>query len=182
LSDGEQASDYDGADENFLELILAESDKRIAAQLQIMLANDSRSNGLLAAAATLAAGAFAVAGSQLGKDGNLELLVGASVFAIVASFAAIAAVWALWPVGVDVQGWSPRLFVPDISKQKSSLDVKKSIASYNQTKIDDNDKRNKNLSVRTRVAMICVVAAPIFSGISLILIACVAALGTGCTQ
>jgi hypothetical protein len=169
LSKGDQAADYKGADEKLLTLIVDESDKRIGAQVQIMLANDARSNGLLAAAATLAGAAYAVAAAQLGKDGNFALLVGATVFAVMATAAAMVAVWALWPVGVDVQGWSPRLFVSNIEDQTPYLTVQAEIAALNQSKLDDNDRCNKSLADRTRLTMTLVASAPVLGAVALVL-------------
>jgi hypothetical protein len=167
MSDGERADDYAGADLDFLRFLASESDKRVAAQLQVMLANDQRANGILAAAATLAAGGFAVAGTQTGKDGNPHLLAASIIFGIVASVAAIAAIWTLWPASVDIQGWSPRLFVGDLAKKKSPDLIAAEIAAHNQTKIAGNDRCNAELARRVKVAMIMLAASPAAGAVAL---------------
>lgn len=169
MSKGEQAQDYAGAAAPTLELILCEGDKRISAQVQLMLANDLRANGILAASATLAAAGFAVAGAQIGPTGNPHLLAAASLFAGFAALAALAALWALWPTGVDVQGWSPRLFVGDIAEKKTLGRIRAEMIAMNQTKIAANDRCNYRLAFRIRAAMVCLAVAPLFSGAALLL-------------
>jgi hypothetical protein len=167
MSDGERAEDYAGADAELLKLLASESDKRVAAQLQVMLANDLRANGILAAAATLAAAGYAVAGTQLGKDGNAHLLAASIAFAVLASAAAIAAIWTLWPAPVEVQGWSPRLFVGDIATKKSPDRIAAEIVAFNQEKIAANDRCNTKLALRAKVTMLLLCAAPIAGGLAL---------------
>lgn len=164
----EKPDAYVGAQADVLELIVGESDKRISAQVQLMLANDSRANGILAASATLGAAGYAVAGAQLGIDGNIHLLIGAGAFALLATFATLAALWALWPIGVDIQGWSPRLFIGDVTEKKDLHQLKADVAALNQEKIRGNDKCNKDLSKRIRVAMSLLVAAPIVGALALL--------------
>jgi hypothetical protein len=168
VSKGENADDFAGASAEVLDLIVCESDKRVAAQVQLMLANDQRANGILAAAATLAAAGLAVAGTQLGTDANWRLLSAATVFASLATMAAMAAVWALWPKGVEIQGWSPRLFVDDVRAKKDPLRMSAEIAALNQQKIAGNDLCNASLSRRIKVAMALLVAAPFGSALVLL--------------
>lgn len=181
MSNGDRAEDYVGADADLLAQILVESDKRISAQVQIMLANDTRSIGILAAAATLAGAGFALAGTEMGKDGYGPLLVASIVFGLAASASAVAAVWALWPVGLDVPGWSPRLFVPDIAAWRPHLAIQRSIAALNQRKIADNDACNAKLGGRTRLAMILLCAAPI-AGASALLVSILCKAGVPSTH
>ena len=163
-----KADDLDGAEAGVLILIVEESDKRIGAQVQLMLANDLRANGILAAAATLSAGAFALAASQLGRDGNAHILAASVAIALLAMASGVGATWALWPTGVDIQGWSPHLFVPDIEAKKSAHRIKAEIAAHNQKKLIDNDACNKKLTRRIRVAMLLLAASPLAGGSALL--------------
>ena len=167
MSAGERMEDYAGAEPELLRLLASESDKRVAAQLQVMLANDLRANGILAAAATLAAAGYAVAGTQLGHDGNSHLLAAAIAFAVLASISAISAIWTLWPAPVEVQGWSPRLFVGDIADKKPFERVTAEIVAFNQEKIASNDACNKLLARRAKVTMVLLCASPIAGGLAL---------------
>jgi hypothetical protein len=164
-----KADDLDGAEAGVLDLIVEESDKRIGAQVQLMLANDLRANGILAAAATLAAGAFALAASQLGKDGNTHILAASVAVAVLALAATIAATWSLLPKPVDVQGWSPHLFVLDIQAKKSAHRIKAEIAALNQEKLNANEILNKELARRIRWAMGYLAASPVAGGVVLLI-------------
>lgn len=175
MSKGDRAEDYASADSSVLGLIAQESDKRIAAQVQIMLASDTRSNAVLAAAATLAAAGYAVAGSQLSPNGNYPLLIGASAFALMATAAAISAIWALWPTGVEVPGWSPRLFTGDIREKKTIEQILAEIVAHNETKIAENEACNRKLAQRARTTMFLLGLAPIVGALTLLVFSLIAA-------
>ena len=147
------------ATDDSLDLIVQESDKRIAAQVQVMLATDSRSNALLAAGTALAAASFGVAASQYQSQQFSPLVVGAVVTATTAAVAAALAVWALWPRGVETSGWSPILFLPDLRASKSKKQILAEIAAHNQAKIDGNTKCNMSIANRARATMIVLIIA-----------------------
>ena len=169
MSDDLKATDLAPASEKTLRVIVEESDKRIAAQVQVMLATDSRSNTLLSAAAALAAAAFGVAASQYPTQGLSPLVVGSAVFALSAAIAALAAVHALWPADIDVQGWSPKLFVEDLASAKSNHDLLTEIAALNQSKSDGNARCNKMIAGRVKRSMAALALAPIFGALAAIL-------------
>ena len=98
------------AEDQTLDFIIKESDKRVTAQIQIMIAKDSRSSTLLSVSITLASAAFGVAVSQYSPNKTSPLAAGAVVVALISAFASFAAIWALWPKDMNVQGWSPQLF------------------------------------------------------------------------
>jgi hypothetical protein len=169
LSKGDRATDYDGAEDEVLKLIAHESDKRIAAQVQIMLASDTRSNALLAAAATMAAAGYAFAGSQSLSNGNYALSIGASVFGVISTMAAIAAIWSLWPADLEAQGWSPKLFVEDIKNSKSLQIILQEIVALNERKIIENEKVNLKISGRVKLTTILLGLAPVIGALTVLL-------------
>jgi hypothetical protein len=171
MSNGESASDYIGAPQGVLKLVLDESDKRIAAQVQLMLASDLRSNGLLAASATLAGAAFTVVGALIDTKTHVSLLVAAAAFGGLATLAAAAAIWALWPMPVDIQGWSPAKLAGDIAKNKPEAQIWAEIVALNQAKIAGNDACNRKLSRRARVTMLLLLGAPVAAALVLIVAA-----------
>jgi hypothetical protein len=161
-----KAADLAGASEETLNLIVQESDKRIAAQVQLLIAKDSRSNTLLSASAALAAAAFGVAASQATTQGYSPLVLGSIAFAVFAAAAAVAAVVALWPVNIELQGWSPRLFKEDVAISKPHKDVLTEVAAFNEQKIAGNDKANKTAASRATIAMALLAAAPIAGSVA----------------
>jgi hypothetical protein len=171
MSNGESASEYVGAPEDVLKRVLDESDKRIAAQVQLMLAGDLRANGLLAASATLAGAAFTVVGALIETKTHVSLLIAAAVFGGFATLAAGAAIWALWPKGVDIQGWSPVKFTGDIAKKKPGAQIWAEMVALNQAKLVGNDRCMDVLATRARAAMILLIAAPISAAAVLLLAA-----------
>jgi hypothetical protein len=167
MSKGDKAADYLGADAEVLKVILDESDKRIGAQVQLMLAGDLRANGLLAASATLAAAGFAVGGSQMGFDGNEALRDASWWFGGFSTVAAAAAIWTIWPKAIHIQGWSPAQFVDDIAKKKTPSQVRAEITAHNQSKLTGNDACIRTLTRRARTAMVLLALAPVSAAVAL---------------
>ncbi len=160
MSQGVQASDLQGASPETLKMILEEGDKRVAAQAEVMLAADARSNGILAASTALAAAGFAVAADQVG-EASAVLFIAAATFACVTTLSALAAVWALWPEFLNVPGWSPRLFVEDIARGKTDQQIAAEMAALAQSKIDENEICNRKLAKRSKAAMLLLAAGPL---------------------
>ncbi len=161
MSNDMKAAEFAAADSQTLALIVHESDKRIAALVQVLLATDSRSNTLLSATSALAAAAFGVAASQYPTQGLSPLVLGSAVFATCAASAAIAAVRALWPTEVDIQGWGPARFRSDLAAAKPYDLLLAEIAVHNQAKIDQNVQCNAMIADRVRLTMILLASAPL---------------------
>ena len=159
-------AELSAADPATLAFIVQESDKRIAAQVQLMLAADTRSNTLLSVATALSAAAVAVAAGQPLSTGLTPLAAGALAFAAGAAASAAASAWALSPILVDIAGWSPRLFVGDIAARKSPELVLAEVAVQNQRKIDANILAGDRIIVRTRLAMILLASAPVIAALA----------------
>jgi len=166
LSADLKASDLVGAAESTLKLVVEESDKRLAAQVQVMLAVDSRSNTLLSVAVTLAAGSFGIAASQVTDHGLSPLVVGATGLSATSLAAAVFAVVALLPRHLHTAGWSPGLFKSDIEKGKTHKAILAEMAAHNQSKINENAECNKTISRHVVWSMRFLVAAP-FAGAAL---------------
>lgn len=150
---------YAAAEDGLLDLILAESDKRVAAQVQLMLAADQRANGLLAGCITLAAAGGGFAISQL-KDGKLDPFFYASLcFSIVEALAAVSALMALWPEPLKPQGWAPGMFATDLNKKTKS--VKAEIAQFMQERIESNRQCASKLARRVKWAMLLAAEGPL---------------------
>lgn len=146
-----------------VDLVLAESDKRIAAQIQVMLAADARSVGLLAASSTLAAAGLAVSASQISPSGNAALLVAAASFTAASVASSLTCAWALNPEHVNIVGWSPTLFEHDIKSGKSFDVIKAEMIALNQEKMDENARTNSKISRRVRIAVALLALAPVFA-------------------
>jgi hypothetical protein len=160
LSDDLKASDLAGATESTLKLVVEESDKRLAAQVQVMLAVDSRSNSLLSVSATLASAAFGVAAAQVSGKGLSPLVVGAAGLSATALAAAFFAISALRPRALHTAGWSPVRFKGDIEKGKSATAILAEMAAHNQSKINENTTCNATISKRVEWAMRFLAGAP----------------------
>jgi hypothetical protein len=161
VSDDLKAADLTPESPETLLVILQESDRRISAQVQVMLATDSRSNTLLSASTALAAGAFGVAASQYPTGGFSPLVVGAAAFATAATVGAFAAMWALWPEAIQLQGWSPRYLAPDVTEKKAHQVILAEMTVFNQEKISHNDRCNTKISNRGRLAILALASAPL---------------------
>lgn len=159
-------AEFASAHTDTLALVVQESDKRIAAQVQVMLASDSRSNTLLSASTALAAAAFGVAAAQYPTQHLSPLVVGSTAFAVIACVAAGAAVRTLWPVNVDIQGWSPRLFRDDVKAGKAHTAVLAEVACLNQQKIDENAKCNEAAARRVKATMVLLAVAPLVGALA----------------
>jgi len=163
LSKSVTAAEFRTGRAALLKMILDESDKRINAQVQVMVASDARATGILAAAVALAAAAFALAASHTG-DNESALFWAALTFGTAAAASALAAVWALWPKAINVSGWSPRLFRNDMKKNLSA--IRAEMIALNQSKILENDSCSSDLMRRVRLAMSLLALGPLAGAIS----------------
>jgi hypothetical protein len=161
-----KAADLEIADAETLSLIVQESEKRIAAQVQVMLATDARSNTLLSVASALAAAAFGTAAAQFPTQKFSPFVIGATVTAVFAFIAAVGAVIALWPRPLHIQGWSPRLFKSDLEKNKPLQTILAEMAVQNQGKIEDNHHCNAKIERRVRGAISAFALAPLAGAIA----------------
>jgi hypothetical protein len=159
-------ADFASANDDMLNLILTEGDKRLAAQGALMLAADTRASGVLAAAVALAAAGIAVAAGESAKTSITPLLTSAAVFGIFAIAAAVAAVMALWPTNVQSLGWNPALFVEDMSKGIGLLEVKAQMCAQLTKRIRTNRACASGLSLRIRISMLLLVLAPIIGALA----------------
>lgn len=153
------ARKYAAADKELLELILHESDKRLAAQVQLMLAADQRASGVLAGTISLGAAALGFAVSQV-RDGRVDALFWATIsMGALEMLAACIALTALWPELVKPQGWSPASFRNDLAKTK--VDVQGEIAVHLQGRIEENRRCAARLGRRMKAAMLTAAEGPI---------------------
>lgn len=149
---------YAAADSDLLDLILEESDKRVAAQVQLMLAADARASGILSGCVALAAGGVGFAASQMSVGGSL--FWAALAFGVVEALAACLALWALFPEPVNPQGWAPATFATDLKKPTNR--VKAEVAKFLQVRIESNRTLAAKLSFRVKAAMLTATLAPIW--------------------
>lgn len=154
------------ADDEILKFIVQESDKRISAQVQVMLSTDSRSNTLLSTSIALAVAAFGVSASQYPTQGFSPLVVGAIALAMTSIAASVSAITALWPAGLDIQGWSPILFENDLAQRKSLQMILEEIKKHNQDKINSNVESNKKISSRVKRTMLLLALSPLIAGVT----------------
>lgn len=148
---------YAAAKDGVLDLILQESDKRLAAQVQLMLAADSRATAVLSASIVLAAAGIGYAISKL--EAPTPLFWGAIVFGVIEALAALSALWALTPQSVDPQGWAPKTFATDLQKPKSQVQAE--MAKYLQSRIDKNRTTASKLAQRIRAALMLAALGPL---------------------
>lgn len=146
-----------------VDLMLVESDKRIAAQIQLMLAADARSVGLLAASSTLGAAGLAVTAAQFSPAGNVTTALASAAFTAFAIASALSCVWALIPEPVHIVGWSPSLFDEDLKTHKSIFVIKAEMVALNQEKIEANARQNERISRRVLIAIALLGIAPVFA-------------------
>jgi hypothetical protein len=152
---------FAAAKDGVLELILQEADKRVSAQVQLMLAADSRASGILSGCTTLSAAGIGFAVSQIAAR---EPIFWASLaFGLVEAMAAILALSALWPTEVRPQGWSPLLFAADLDKEKARIQAE--VAKFLDERIAKNRASADRLSGRIRAAMLSAALGP-FVGLS----------------
>ncbi len=151
--------EYAATDSELLDLILEESDKRVATQVQLMVAGDSRAAALLAACITLAAGGVGFTVSRI--EVHDALFWSSLVFGLIESIAAGLALWALKPQPIHVPGWAPATFRTDLSKPLSR--VKAEMAQHLQDRIEKNREIAKELSWRSELAMFVASQAPLWA-------------------
>lgn len=157
---------YEAAKEGVLDLVLQESDKRIAAQVQLMLAADARATGVLSASIVLAAAGIGYAASKLGAP--TPLFWGALVFGVLEAFAAFCALWALAPQSIDPPGWAPARFKTDLTKPKAQVQAE--MAKFVQERIEGNRATSRRLAGRIRAALVLAALGPL-SGLAAALMA-----------
>lgn len=148
---------YATAKDGVLELILQEADRRVAAQVHLMLAADSRASGILSGCTTLAAAGIGFAISQLVHMSPVSWA--SLVFGVTEAIAAIMALSALWPTEVRPQGWAPATFRTDL--QKSKTVVQAEMAKYLQERIENNRASADKLSNRVKAAMLLASQGPL---------------------
>jgi len=160
MSEAEEAAvDFAAADPKLLELILAEADKRLAVQVQLMLAADARAGGIRTGCITLSAAGLGLAMAQL-KDGKFDALFWASAtFAAVEMVGAFVALLALWPAAIKPAGWSPATFAGDLGKAKRA--VQGEIAGHLSARIEANRRQAARLGALTKWAMAIATAGPV---------------------
>ena len=160
MSNNLEASDLARADMATLEFILAEADKRIESQVQLMLASDARANGLLAASATLAAAGLAVVGDRL-KDHQLDaLLWSAAAFLVFEVAAAAVCIATLWPVGIKPKGWEPSKFREDVAADVPLIEIKRQVAAFANGRVRLNREAGAKATSMTRLAMVLLALGP----------------------
>ena len=138
------------AKDGVLDIILQEADKRVAAQVQLMLAADARASGILTGCTTLAAAGIGFAVTKLAAR---EPIFWASItFGVLEALAALLALGALWPVEIAPQGWAPRTFRTDLKKGKPTVQAE--IAIYMDERILKNRNSADKLSGRVKGAML----------------------------
>jgi hypothetical protein len=158
--------DFAKADDDTLALILNEGDKRLAAQVALMLSADTRANAILAGSVGLAAAGFAIAAGTIDKSGQGPLFAAALVFALMATVSAIAAVMALWPTGIAPQGWNPTLFGDDIAAGATPHAMRVEMCRQIAKRIGINRSCAATLTRRIRVSMILLAASPFAGGVA----------------
>jgi hypothetical protein len=152
---------YATAEDDLLNLILQESDKRVGAQIQLMLGADQRANGLLAGCATLAAAGGGFAISQLKSATFDPLFYSSLAFGGIEACASMLALMALWPEPLKPQGWAPAQFAHDLAKP--SKRIKAEMAMFMQGRIEDNRRCATRLSYRIKGAMLLAAQGPIIA-------------------
>lgn len=186
-------SEFDKADEAWLQMALAEADKRVGAQTQLLIAQDARTLGVMAAAITLALASIAIIVDQLTKKAFTPLLPGAFGVAIAAFTSAIMAALALWPEGHEPIGWNPSVLARDLARGKELLQIKRELAAHMSKRIESNRATGRKLAIRARLAIATLLASPILAttlalvvtpttrpiGILVSIVASVAAIQTG---
>jgi hypothetical protein len=151
-----EAAKYATAKEGVLQLILDESDKRIAAQVQLMLSADTRATAVLSGCVTLATGGLGFAVSKLS---SLDAMAWAALtLGLVGVAASVLALWAIWPQQIRPQGWSPEMFKDDLGKSKT--DIQSEVAVLLQERIDANRDCARRLSNRIKGAMLLAALSP----------------------
>lgn len=148
---------YENAKEGVLDLILEESDKRVGAQVQLMLAADSRASGILSGCVALAAAGVGFAVSQLADPS--PLFWASLAFGAWEAVGACMALWSLWPEGVRPQGWAPVTFETDLGKTK--VRVQAEMAAFLQDRIEKNRITADRLANRVKAAMLFAATGPI---------------------
>ncbi|TAJ69922.1 MAG: hypothetical protein EPO51_20590 [Phenylobacterium sp.] len=154
-------SEYAAAKDGVLELILQEADKRVSAQVQLMLAADSRASGILSGCTTLAAAGIGFAVSQIAQ--RPPVFWASLTFGLVEAVAAILALSALWPTEIRPQGWAPAIFATDLNKEKPRVQAE--IAKFLQDRIAQNRASADKLSGRVKAAMLFASLGP-FTGLA----------------
>jgi hypothetical protein len=129
------------------------------AQIALMCSSDARATGLLAAAASLAGVAVAT-GFAIKDDSAFTMLLfvcwGAGVLATGASAAAL---WAIWPLEINLPGWKPMSFESDWDK--TEVEVIQEMLPLNHDKIEENDQIIVKLHRRSLLAMSLLAVTPI---------------------
>ncbi|MDO9608651.1 MAG: hypothetical protein ACK4M2_08675 [Brevundimonas sp.] len=143
-----------------LDFIREQSEKRLAAQAQLMASADSRANALLAASVALSAAAVATAVGQSDANGSPRLVWAAAAFASLTVGAAGLAVAALWPIPVHAVGWTGNSFIGDIKAGKTSRLIKAEIVAMLHARTERNRACASQLAVRVKGAMLCLSLAP----------------------
>ncbi|MBT9444176.1 MAG: hypothetical protein IV086_00600 [Hyphomonadaceae bacterium] len=152
---------YLNADEATLELLLREASDRIASQVELLVATDTRSLGLLSVSATLATAATAIFADKLGVAGAQPLANAALSAAILLVLSAAFAAWALRPVSVAVRGWDPELFTDDIAQRKTAAQIRAEMLYHLQQRISTNVQVAKFNARSVRISMFFLALAPV---------------------
>ena len=116
-------ADLAGADEAVLKVIVEQGEKRLSAQCDFVEVQEARAGDFSTAAATIAAGAVAVAGATIGNAGHM-LFSAASVATVGFSAAAAVAFWSIRSGDFDSVGWYPVDFVDDLRNKRSGAEVR----------------------------------------------------------
>lgn len=137
-----------------------ESDKRLATQLQILMASDLRVNTILVAATTLATGSFGLAVEQWADHRLSAPVVGSLAFGLAAALSALSAACALWPSKTEMMAWFPPDPQNALARDPSYRGVVSQFLTQNQSRIAANEGVLWRCANHTRWAIGFLVSAP----------------------
>lgn len=154
---------FTAADSALVDMLLQETDKRVAAQVDLLKAGDARALGLVAAGVAVAAAGVAIAAGTAGKMES-SVLFWASTGLVAASLTSSSlAAWALWPCKVEPQGWDPDTFLDDAASGRPYTDIKIEAVALLQRRLDKNRLVSLILGSRAELALVALLSCPVLA-------------------
>lgn len=147
---------FETAEENVLNLVLEQGQVRLGQQLELAVAADQRSYGLLAVLSGFSAAAFSAA---ITTD-TAALSVGAGAAGALWGVGALSAVISMNPIGVHAPGWPPSWVAADVRARKGYHRIVSEVIAQLDVMIAENRVVMQRNAAWTRAAMAATVAAP----------------------
>jgi hypothetical protein len=147
---------FEDAEESVLNLVLEQAQVRLSQQIELAVAADQRSYGLLAVLSGFSAAAFSTAITT----NTAALSVGAGVAGALWGAGALSAVVSMNPIGVHAPGWPPSWVAADVRARKGYRRIVSEVIAQLDVMIAENRRVMQRNAAWTRAAMAAMVAAP----------------------